>query len=226
MGFIFFPNPTPVFPTLSPLTWSSHKKPILSSRSTVAITGRGNQLACAAYPRWAFTLSYGGGNSWLRDQTENITPDANLAGFTELQQLTGLFLVCLGPYGEFFYSDPDDNSRLSQFVEIGDGATTTFPLYYSWGSGPFTPSMTIPVGGIQTLDAVYLNGVSQSPSTYSLDSSLTQLVFTSAPSSGVAITADFHFYFRCRFLDDELKLSMWAQNLWDVKEVRFESVKA
>lgn len=222
MSYIFFPSPTPVFPVLPPLAWSVHKKALMASRATTAVSGRETKLACCVYPRWAFTLTYGG-NSWLRDQTQNITPDAALAGFTELEQLSGLFLACRGSYGEFYYADPDDNSRLGQAVGQGNGAQTTFPLYYSWGAGPFTPSLTIPVGGIESLDAVYINGSKQNPSSYAMDSTNTQLVFNSAPSG--TITADFHFYFRCRFLDDTQDYSEWAQNLWEVKEVRFESVK-
>ena len=225
MSYIFYPNPTPIFPTLVPLTWSVHKKPIMASRVSVGITGRNVQLACCAYPRWAFQLSYGGGSSWLRDKTQNITPDARLSAYTELEQISGLFLACLGAYGEFYYSDPDDNSRSNQAVGIGNASQTIFPLFYSWGTGPFSPSMTIPVGGIQAINNVYFNGVVQSPSGYSLDATNTQLVFTSAPGSGVVITTDFQFYFRCRFLDDNLNFQEWAQNLWDMKEVRFESVK-
>ena len=224
MSFIFFPSPTPIFPVLPPLTWSVHKKPTMASRATTAVTGRENQLAIAAYPRWTFTLNYSG-EAWLRDQTQNIIPDSTLAGLTELEQISGLFLQCLGSYGEFYYSDPDDNSRFAQAVGVGNNATTLFPLTYSWGSGPFTPGLTIPVGGIASLDAVYFNGTVQSPTGYSTDPTNTQIMFAVPPPNTYVITADFHFYFRCRFLDDKMIYSQWAQNLWENKEVRFESVK-
>lgn len=225
MAFVQFPNPTPFFPILPPLAWSVHKKPILASRATTAITGRSTQVACAVFPRWAFTLSYGGGSSWLRDQTQNITPDPTLAGFTELEQISGLFLACLGPYGEFYYTDPDDNSRLANVVGSGNGVQTKFPLFYQWGTGPFLPPMYIPVGGINTLDAIYFNGVVQNPNIYSLGADNVSVVFNVAPPLAQNITADFSFYFRCRFLDDQITFAQWARNLWDTKEVRFESVK-
>lgn len=228
MSFIFYPSPTPVFPVLPPLAWSVHKKPILASRVTIGATGRENQLACAAYPRWAFTLTYGG-NSWLREQTQNITPDPTLAGFTELEQLSSLFLACKGAYGEFYYEDPDDNSRLAQAVGFGPLSVSpiSFPLFYTWGTGPFSPSLTLPVGGINTIDTVY-DGLGHviNPSFYTLDATRTQLVFPSGTAGiGGNITADFHFYFRCRFLDDHMDYSQFDRNLWEVKEVRFESVK-
>jgi hypothetical protein len=109
-------------------------------------------------------------------------------------------------------------------VGVANGTQTTFPLYYTWGSGPFTPSFTAPVTGIDTIDSVYINDVIQAPDTYGPDATNTMLVFTTAPVAG-NITADFHFYYRCRFLDDEMLYSQWARNLWEVKQVQFESVK-
>ena len=225
MAFINFPTPTPIFPTLPPLTWSVHKKAIMASRVSIAATGRTAQLACAIYPRMEFTLSYGGGNSWLRDQTQNIVPDTTLAGFTEFQQLSGLFLACLGSYGEFYYSDPSDNSRAGQVIGSGDGTTVSFPVYYQLAAAVYASAPFTVVGGINTLSAVYINGTVQSPSTYSIDATNTAIVFTSAPSAGVTISADFSFYYRCRFSDDTLKFSQFALNKWECPEVRFESVK-
>lgn len=224
MSYLFFPVPTPVFPVLPPLTWSVHKKPILASRVTIGSTGRETQLASAVYPRWAFNLSYGGA-SWLRERTQNIVPDPYMNSFTELEQLSSLFLAVRGSYGEFYYEDPDDNSRLNQSVGLGTGIATTFPLLFSWGFGPFTPSLTIPVGGIKAIDTVYFNGTPISSALYGLDATNTKLVFLSAPGANVVITADFHFYFRCRFLEDNMDFSQWARNRWEAKEIRFESVK-
>src|SRR5579863_562078 len=225
MAFIQFPNPTPIFPALPSQAWSVHKQPLFKTNTNVAISGREYQIARQVIPRWEFTLSYGG-EAWLRDQTQNNPIYGPLAGFRELEQIAGLFLACLGSYGEFYYIDPDDNSRLDQNTYPGPGAgITTFLCLFNWGTGPFTPAAFYPVSGIQILDAVYINGVAQSPSTYSLDSTRTQIVFTSAPSSGVDITADFHFYFRCRFLADVEEFSQWAKNLWELKELKFQSVK-
>lgn len=221
MGFIFYPVPTPVFPALTSQGWSVHKKPIMSSSVVIGATGKEVQLARAAYPRWSFILTYG----WLRDQTQNSVPDPTLIGFTELQQISGLFLLCKGAYGEFYFSDPDDNSRLANVVAIANGSQTVFQIYYQWGNGPFSIPMTIPVGGIQSIDNVYFNGTLQSPSIYTLDSTNTKLVFSSAPPVNTTITCDFHFYFRCRFLDDHLNFEEIVQNKWGLKEIRFESVK-
>lgn len=225
MSFINYPSPTPIFPVLPPLSWSVHKKPIMSSNVVTATSGRETQLARAVYPRWAFVLNYAGA-SWLREQTQNIVVDAELAGFTEFEQISALFLKCLGAYGEFYYSDPSDNSRLTQDVAVANGLTDTFQLYYTWGNGPFAPGFFAPVTGVQSIDAVYFNGLLQNPITYTVDATNTKLVFVGgSPISGTLITCSFHFYFRCRFLDDQANYSQWAKNLWENKEVRFESVK-
>lgn len=224
MGFINFPTPTPIFPILSPLTWSVHKQPSLASDKYTAVSGRDTLLCRAVYPRWEFTLSYGG-DSWLREQTQNSTPYTPLSGHTELEQLSGLFLQCLGAYGEFYYSDPDDNSRLTQQIGITDGVNSTFQIYYSIGAGGSLPDFTAPVSGIQTISSVYLNGSLQAGSSYGLDPTKTKLVFTSAPAAGQVITATFSFYYRCRFLADLTEYSQWALNLWEAKQVKFQSVK-
>lgn len=214
----------PIFPILPPLAWPVHKKPIMASRATTAVTGRETQLAAAAYPRWAFILTYGG-SSWLRDQTQNIVPDPTKLGLTEFEQLTALFIYCKGAYGEFYYEDPDDNSRAAAPIGIGNGSATSFPIYVPWGFGPFSPSFFYPVGGINTIENVYFNGIVQPTSAYGLDITRTQMTFSVPPGLGTVITSDFHFYFRCRFLDDHLDFTQWAKNLWECQEVRFESVK-
>lgn len=224
MSFITFPNPVPVFPTLAPETWSVHKVPSFTSTSTRAITGRESQCVRAVFPRWEFTLKYGD-DSWLRDQTQNIVPNPKLAGDTELEQISGLFLACLGSYGEFYYNDPDDNSRLAATLGKGDGSTTTFLVYYPWGNGPYAAPFMAPVGGLISVDKIYFNGSPISAALYSIDSTNTKIVFVSAPANGTVITIDFHFYFRCRWSDDMQQYSQWALNLWEYKQCKFKSVK-
>ena len=225
MSYIQFPNPTPIFPALPSVGWSVHKKPIMSSRVITAVSGREAMLATCFFPRWAFTLTYGG-DSWLRDQTQNIVPDPTLSGFTEMQQLSSLFLLCQGSYGEFFFNDPDDNSRFNLFCGITNGTNVSFTPYITWGNGPFAPSFSFPLQGANVINAHYLNGVPQSTGLITLDATRTVLTIASlAGRPGIEVTVDLSFYFRCRFLDDTLKFEEFDQNLWELKEIRFESVK-
>lgn len=235
MGYLNYPSPTPIFPALPPITWSVFRKPIMASRVAIATTGRETQVAQAAYPRIAFKVSYGK-TSWLRERTQNINPWLPLNAYTELEAITSLYLACGGPYGEFYYDDPDDNSRTNQYVgtALGYSPATApppganqwvFPIPVQWGTGPFTPPMSFPIGGVNVLQQVYFDG-HPAFSGWVVDSTNTAIDFSaySSPPSG-RITADFTFYYRCRFLDDKLSFSQWAKNLWENAEVNFETVK-
>jgi hypothetical protein len=223
------PISLPIFPVLKPLAWPMVKVPSFTSTVITAVTGRECQLIRGVFPIWTFTLTYGG-DSWLREQTQNITPDPRRAGQTELEQISGIFLACLGSYKEFYYSDPQDCSRDRVYVGTGDGLTTTFQIYYTWGNYPagnLVPpySFYAPVGGIDSIQMVYFNTTHQDPATYYLDVTNTKLIFVSPPTAGTHIFIDYYFYFRCRFLNDLQEYEQWALNLWEHKELKFQSVK-
>ena len=224
MAFTNFPVPTPVFPALPSQAWSVIRKPSQKTEVTIGITGRECQVARQVFPLWEFNLTFGG-DAWLRDQTQNQTPYGPEAGFTELQQLSGLFLACQGSYGEFYFNYPDDNSRLGMPGGTTVAGLLTYPLYFIWGTGPLTPPVYLPVQGINTLDAAYLDGTPLSPTAYGPDSTNTQITLTSDPGSGHILTVDLHFYYRCRFLEDMEEYDAWAYNLWQNKTLKFRSVK-
>jgi hypothetical protein len=76
---------------------------------------------------------------------------------------------------------------------------------------------------VTTLSNVYLNGVRQT-SGLSLTTPNT-LSFTSAPGSGVIVSADFSYAFNCRFLDDQMDFEEFMANLWKLASMKFRSVK-
>ena len=51
-----------------------------------------------------------------------------------------------------------------------------------------------------------------------------QLIFDSAPADGVVITADFQFYFACRFTEDQLDFEKFYDKLWALQTCNFRSV--
>lgn len=225
MSFINYPNPTPLFPELAVQGWSFHKIPSFTSTSTKATTGREVQLIRSVYPRWEFTISYSG-DSWLREQTQNITPYAPLAGKVELEQVSGLFVQCLGDYGEFYFNDPADNSRtgsLTGFMPVNSVAT--IPLFFQWGDGPYNPPMMLPVQGIASIDKVVVGPSILTSGRYSVDATNTQIVIDATGLPGGNVVVDFHFYYRCRFLASFDEYEEWAANLWQNKELKFQSVK-
>lgn len=62
-----------------------------------------------------------------------------------------------------------------------------------------------------------------SPSAYSILMP-NQLLFGSAPTSGLILTADFDFYFVCRFLDDVADFENFGNGLWNLQKCNFISV--
>lgn len=195
----------PVFPALAGLGWSVKRSPLWKTRAQQAISGKETRLADWSYPAWQWELIF----DFLR-----ATPAAS-----EFQLLAGFFNQCQGAFGTFLYADADDNAVTGQSLGIGDGATNVFQLAQSFGG------FIEPVLAPNAVSAVYLAGVVQSPSSYSVDSTTGLLTFTAAPASGAAITADFSYYFRCRFAEDTVDFEKFMATLYRAQKLAFVSLK-
>jgi hypothetical protein len=199
----------PALPSLPGLSWSRHKRPGFSTRVASHVSGREVRVALMSYPLYEFEAVYSG-------LTSSATAFAGL-GASSLQSLMGFFLQLQGQFGTFLYTDPDDASVTGQVFATGDGATTAFTLERSLGG------FLEPVGWVTTLSNVYLNGTAQS-SGFALTTPNT-LSFTTAPSAGVTISANFAYAFNCRFLDDQMDFEEFMSCLWKLDSMKFRSVK-
>ncbi len=200
----------PSFPTLAGQGWSVHKKPVFSTLVASHVSGREVRDALYQNPIWQFELTFDG-------LASDATSYPNL-GANSLQSLMGLFLQCQGQYGTFLYADPTDSTATAQAFGTGDGTTTTFTFSRTLGG------FLEPVGWVTSVSNVYLNGVNQA-SGWSL-STPSSLVFTTAPGSGVIVSATFAYAFQCRFDVDDLDFEEFMQNLWSANSVKFRSVRA
>jgi hypothetical protein len=189
-------------------TWAS----IVSTHAS----GREVVTPQQVYPLNEFTLTY----ELLQEQTANQQVYQPNAPYTELQQIAGLFLACSGQYGRFTFDFPADDSRTGGAIGIGDGVTTVFTVFRTFGPYGFVE----PVGQLNVVNAVYFDGVVQVPGTYGTSGN--QLVFLAAPSNGVVITADYSFFFLCRFIEDQHDYDQFMFNLWTLKSLKIRSVKA
>lgn len=207
----------PIFPQVPRYTYSVHKRPTWATLEYVAVSGRRVSSPQQAYPLWEFELTFEG----LFDQTQNQTIWRPNAGRHDFTLLSELFLAMAGKYGQFYLNDPSDNSRWAQPSGIGDGVTRIFTAMRTWGLG--TVLLTEPVGGINTLDTVYLNGIEQDTNTYSFSGN--QITFNNAPSANTAITLDFSYYYLCQFLEDQHDYDQFMTNLWTLKSCKMRSVK-
>lgn len=203
-----------VFPSLPGLAWNVVKAPTFQTRIQRAVSGRELRALDYPYPLWQFTLVF----DFLRDNPA--------AGLNELRRLLGFYLACQGAFATFLFDDPSDNVATGQMLGSGDSATTQFQLLRTLGD----PSL--PGGGVaepalapNQVAAIYFNGITQPATGWSVSPATGLVTFTSPPPFGVAITADFTFYFRCRFVDDSYEFQNFMLRLWQVKKLTFISVR-
>jgi uncharacterized protein (TIGR02217 family) len=173
-----------VFPTLPGLAWSVTKTPIFQTRIQRAVSGRELRALDYPYPLWQFTVDFA------------VLRDAPGSGYDELHSLLGFFLQCQGAYGGFLFQDPSDNQVSGQLLGSGNASTSAFQLVRTLGG------FAEPILAPNQVTAIYLNGIVQNPAGYSVDPNSGLVSFATPPANGLAITADFTFYFRCRFVDD------------------------
>jgi hypothetical protein len=217
MADFTFPNPVPLFPTIPGITFSIHKRPTWATIEFVAVSGRRVSSPQQAYPLWEIELTF----DFLKDETQNIVPYQAFANRHDFTQLSQLFLACAGKYGQFYFNDPTDNSRIGQFLCTGDGVTTSFPVLRTWGFNGL--ELLEPVGGVNELLAAYDNGVTIPLPYYTVSGNT--LVFNTPPASGHTITVDLTFYYLCQFLEDQHDYEQFMYNLWTLRSCKLRSVK-
>lgn len=198
----------PQFPVLPGVDWNIQKGGLTNTRLLEADSGAEYRAQQWSSPRWKFSLPF----QFLRQK----------GMYTEYQTLQGFVLQMAGQFNNFIYSDPFDNTATAQGCGVGNGVATQFPVVRTFGG------YVEPVLYLNTVSAVYLSGVLQTSGytivqtgKYGPDT----IQFTSAPSSGVTVSADFTFYFVCRFLNDDNMFGNFLKGNWEMKGLDFESVK-
>ena len=173
-----------IFPVLPGLKWETVKTPIFHTLIQRAVSTRESRASLHFYPLYQWDLSF----EVLRETT----------GFTELQTLLGFYLRRQGAFDSFLYDDTTDNAVTGQAIGTGDGSIKTFQLVRSFGGwvDPIyeiksSPAPVISVAGSTIASNLYTIGYVASGA----------LTFTNAPANGAAITADFSYYWRVRFLE-------------------------
>ena len=187
------------FPVLKELT---HNTLIQTSAAGLEV-----RIARWTQPRYRWTISYG----YLNHDPAVATAD--------LQTLYGFYESMHGSYSSFLYEDPTDYVAAVSNFGIGDGVTTKFRLARTMGGA----SHLVYAHKTSPAPKIYLNAVEQSSGVYSITNGL--VTFNAAPSNGVALTADFQFYYRVRFQDDSLEFTNECGPYWTVKSVKLYEVR-
>jgi len=196
------------------LGWSVTKSPRFAGRIQHAVSGREVRVLDQPYPIWSWTLTY----SLLRDKWDSRAAGGLGAGYDELRTIAGFFLAQQGTFQPFLFEDPTDNAVAAQLIGTGNSATASFQLVRSMGG--FAEPITAP----NTLGAIYFNGVRQEAADYAVDAATGLVTFTALPPAGQIITADFTYRFRVRFAEDAAEFENFMVQLWQLKQIKLQSV--
>ena len=199
------PGPYATFPTLTTLAWSTHLRPKFSTLIAGHVSGRETRAQRTANPYFDLELTY----EVLR----------SAAAYEELQAIAGFFAQASGADEPFWVAPPGLSTITGQPIGTGDGATTVFPLVAS------IRGYSGPVYGTSGVSAAYLNGMSQSTGWSVSNGYLPAITFASAPSAGVAITADFGVLWLCRFAEDTQDFEEFMTMLWALRTLRLSTVR-
>ena len=114
-------------------------------------------------------------------------------------------------------------SATGQTIGTGDGTTMPFQLVkaYSSGAQTWTRTITKPVTGTVT---VALDGVSQAAG-WSVDTITGLITFTTAPASGVIVSAGFEFDVPVRFDTDQLDVTHDLERLGSITSIPLIEVR-
>jgi hypothetical protein len=181
------------------------------------------RISLTQYAVWMFELNL----AWMRG---DFSPaQINSA----VQQIVGFYGQMQGSASDWLYFDPEDNG--SNFNVVNSGAGIGDLYYNSIGIGDSSTAnftLTRTVGGMRDLvqnfvsgyPMVYVGGVLQSPTAYSINSAGV-LTFNVAPSFGSVVAWYGQFYFRCRFLEDSWQdLEAFRYQLYSSASVKFKSL--
>ena len=205
---------TAIFPTLPGLGWSVTKAPRFATRIQRAVSGRELRVLDQPYPIWTWTLTY----TLLRDSRDVRGVGGLGVGYDELRTLAGFFLQQQGALTSFLFADPTDDSITGQVIGTGDASAAAFQLVR--GMGDFAE----PINAPDAVSAIYFNGVRQDQAGYTVDPATGLVTFVTPPPAGQIITADFTYYFRVRFADDTAEFENFMYQLWQLKQVKLQSV--
>ena len=196
---------TAVLPSLVGLGFDVVRTPIWSINIQTSVSGKDTAIGYWSYPKWQWELTY----------------DVLRSDLNEFQDLAGFFNSRQGRFDTFLYQDAEDNAASHQ-IGTGDGTTTAFQLVREFGG------FIEPILAPNVVNHIYLDGVDQADGwTVSPwgSSSPGVVTFDTAPDSGAVVSADFSFYFPCRFNEDQLSFNNFLKMTWNAQSVAFTSVK-
>jgi len=210
---------TTVLPSLPGLTWPMRRSPIFNTTKQVNRSGKEVRIANWSTPRYQWLLDF----NFIRQGVGGPVG----ATWTEFSQLEGFFESLKGGWDSFLYTDPDDNNVTGQTIATAvGGSTQNYQLVRTFGGS----NTTIYAPNTSLSYAVRDNGVTKTVGTdYTIGtwggSNPGQIQFTYIPTAGHLITADFSYYWPCRFDDDQISFDKVMAYYYELKKLSFTSIK-
>lgn len=198
----------PIFPNLKGVSYPVGRSPLFKTLHQEAVSGQDNPIPLWSFPKWAYELTY----DVLRSDNVNL----------EWQALAALFLQVSASARVFQFTDPDDGSVTDQGFSGGltDGVRTSFPLVRTLvGAGGYT--FVEPVFA-PTITNIKINGA---PTVLYTLGTQGMVTFNSPPALGAALTWTGTYNWLCRFDNDQVDFSKFANAFWELKKINFTTIK-
>jgi uncharacterized protein (TIGR02217 family) len=228
-----------VLPTFTGVKFSVLRKPRGGATLVqTSVSGKETRIALWSMPINDFELSY----EYLRQTQPYATigavpfPSAirNLNGLggyimaDDWQALEGFFKARQGAFDDFLFEDvytPDNTVTNMQFG-TGDGSAATFQLTRTLG--PLAEQVQnvagVVTGAPDTPPTIYIGGVAQATSTYSI-SQTGMVTFRAAPGSGAVLSWTGSYYWRVRFAQDVNDFELFLHNFFRLRKMELTGIK-
>lgn len=171
--------------------------------------------------------------SYLKQNRRIISPWSVSNDLQYLQE----FYEAVGGGFNWFVFDPSvssfedmsitsDFSKLKNgFIGIGDGVTTSFPLWRS----------TVALGGGQvnlleriqnatSVTGIYVNNAEQLSSTYTINQFPATVVFNTPPPTGGVVSWGGTYAYLCQFAEDSIDFNEFMFQLWELQSLKLTTV--
>jgi len=220
MSLPVYPSIDPTNPALRGITW-----PIKRSMEFSTLTQRVQSGKEVSMPQWVnpvyhWVLDY----NYLLDDAQGVmgynNPSVNGSNLdTDLRVIEGLYGASLGGANPFLFDDPSDDNVVGQLIGTGDGTNTEFQLCRTF-AGVYTEPIYAPM--TTPAPMIFVDGAAVTPASIG-DTGLVTL--SAPPAATKLVTANFFYYFTCKFEDDILEFSEFMFHLWELKEIKIRSLK-
>lgn len=219
----------PVFPTLRYVSWAVHKK--MNWSTIVNRSTSGGRMAVPLWPNnplWGWEWTY---EVLLDDPAKKSFAGApnNNTLYTDLQIIEAFYFSLRGPGNPFVYqppdsvvvgqplADPDANGNTEIVHKVGGYPTGA-------GMASVTESVQELNGGTPTIHhtggtvgSILAPGTTPPYEGYVVH-------WSSNPTPGT-ITADFNYFYRVAFSEDEQDYEQFALKLWQLQSLTFEQIR-